>query len=486
MIKKKLGASLLILGLMILSCESKNSYLIIATETVDSTSTTLVPNTSNEQSVEKKITGTSTAKPPKNITMEITKGTSLETEFSKLPDLLINYGPDIRDPLSGVYLCGRKPQIFLLFSEFPYSLFSYIPDTSKYDQNFPSWSINGKKIAYIESDPEPFYLLDSNSNYKKGFDRIIVMDTNGDVIQVSNQSFDRSDFDTYQNLCEAKSLIYSEPVWSFNGENLIFSYVDRGEEFKHQLYLYNLTTNQSKLILDNTANWGKPIWFVDQNKFVDFDNEGLIVVSIESDGLFSMEHYPWPYDNNGDQKIFFTFIQENPIQFEGEYYNVAGAVTIFDIKNQEMFFNSESIWKFNIDLQMWEKIESLDQRIKNPIIFDENYLVGCSDKDQLLIHKIQTQNYTQKLLPENNHINCNTFHIFQDDSGKKGVSFWVNGDQGGLWVSNPNGNNIEIIRFISQEGLPDISKETPEEMYIESFSFMNVIDYTWRPNNNSR
>ena len=244
-----------------------------------------------------------------------------------------------------------------------------------------------------------------------------------------------------------------------------------------------MTTNQTKLVLDNTANWGKPIWFVDQNKFVDFDNEGLIIVSIKSDGLFSIEHFPWPYNNNGDIKNYFSFIQEHPIQVESEYYRVTGVITIYDNKNQEMVYNSESIWKFNLDLQIWEKTVSLDQRIKNPIIFEENYLVGCNDDDQMLIHNIQSQYYTQKSLPENNHINCSTFHIFQDDLGNKGVSFWVEGDQGGLWITNPIVNNVEIIRIISQDELPGISLETPEDMYIEPFSFMNVIDYSWRPIN---
>ena len=176
--------------------------MIIATEMIVNDTSTLVPNTSNDQPIEKKITGTLTTKPTEKINSETTSSPSLETYFSKLPDLLINYGPDIRDPLSGVYLCGKKPQVFILFSVFPYSIFSFIPDNSKYDQNFPNWSPDGQEIAYVESDPEPFHLLDSNSNYEKGYDRIVVLNTNGDVIQVSTELLERSDFHTIQNLCE--------------------------------------------------------------------------------------------------------------------------------------------------------------------------------------------------------------------------------------------------------------------------------------------
>jgi len=482
MIKKTKLALIIMFCSIISSCTINNGKTFLNTTETEDKGKWVISNTTPVFTQNQSSTST-----PKIVASENFKSSQIpplptKNPYVRMPDLVINYGPNVQNFLNGFYLCDGKPQVFVLLSKFPYSDFTFIPQKTNFDQNFPSWDHDGERIAYVESDPEPYFDFDSDPVKKIGQDRIKIIDSQGNIQKENMQSLVRMDYHSIQNSCQPKSLIYNQASWSSDDQFMVFSYVDWGDPFIHRRYLLNVITDSIEIMIEETANWDNAIWFSGQNNFIDYDLDGLILVSIIQDGSKSITHYPWPFTADENSDVRFSLIQEKLLEKKGDSYKVKGVFSISDKDHAGLDSDLVSVWEFNFYLEKWEKLIDLSQNIRNPISINENLVAGCDENDQLLILDIQSQSFINKTLPEGNSINCNTFHLFQDELLKVGLSFWVEGNIGGLWIIDPYDQNSEPIQIIDQRNLPDISRDVPDDFFVPPFGFMNVIDYDWRPN----
>lgn len=417
--------------------------------------------------------------PPIQPTNQPTAEVEVKPRIDNFPKILINYGPDIRDSLSSIYLCKNTPQIYLLFSAPPYTEFVFLPNENETDQLFLRISPDGNSMAYVDSKPESVYLFDPNQNNEPGSDKIRIINQRWDSLSISNQSLKRGDFHTIQNDCEAKSYISSPPVWSPDNRYLAFSYTDLGDEFQHQLYLYDIETDLIILLINKTNNWDTPIWLNhDTYDLVDFNNDGLILISISSEGTIGIDEIPWPEYLDG-KNYYFQFVEDYGLQVENKFpNNIIGSFSIYEKTKNKREYLSEVFFEFDLENKNWIKIQEINEIINNSIKYGD-LIIGCDENNQVSIFDINNEEIFQKRLPGDNDIKCSTLDIVIDNQDTSWLSFWVAGNEGGLWITDPENKTGDFFKIIDQFNLPDVSKELAPEIFVGPHDFYNVIEYVW-------
>ncbi|MAT41120.1 MAG: hypothetical protein CL609_02180 [Anaerolineaceae bacterium] len=473
---------ILIFGVFLSGCSENYSTLVDHQEKQNNNSLTQESNVlfySEEHKTSKPLTGDVIVSTPIQPTKQPTAEVEVKPRIDNFPDVIINYGPDIRDSLSGIYLCKNTPQMYLLFSEAPYTEFVFLPNEKDTDQLLPRISPDGNSIAYVDSKPESLYLFDPNQKNNPGSDKIRIINLGWDTLSISNQSLDREDFHTIQNDCEAKSYISSPPVWSPNSRYLTFSYTEMGDEFQHQLYLYDIETDLIILLINKTNNWDTPIWLNhDTYDLVDFNNDGLILISISSEGTIGIDEIPWPEYLDG-KNYYFQFVEDYGLRVENKFpNNIVGSFSIYEKTKNKREYLSEVFFEFDLENKNWIKIQEINQKINNSIKYGD-LIIGCDENNQVSIFDINNEEIFQKRLPGDNDIKCSTLDIVIDNQDTSWLSFWVVGNEGGLWITDPENKTGDFFKIIDQFNLPDVSKELAPEIFVSPHDFYNVIEYVW-------
>ncbi len=351
-----------------------------------------------------------------------------------LPDLLLSVNRASR------YECVTQGSEEIWLASYPYSKPRLLLFSTEVDYRFPTWSPDGKWIAYVESRAE--IIPEEKMGDQKaisGTDTVWIIRPDGSEkrkISVEIPSALFSHIMGINVVCDVMTEIDSPLKWSPDGKYLVFmrAWMSGNMKWNYSYYLTEVSTGKSHTLFTQSRK-ASILWGNQSNRIlIQADTEEFNQINIQGTDKVEVKQKKFVLPDETKNNISYKFL---PSEREDLLYGV------FEFKNEKNPTNTPEvamIWNYDLGTNQWNKITEIPVTTWYRTTILENQIIRCDEKSRAiqLLDPETWQTFGELHLPIKLYFQCvsQDFKELNDPSGREWIIFegTVGGSQKGLWA----------------------------------------------------
>jgi Tol biopolymer transport system component len=342
------------------------------------------------------------------------------------------------------------------------------------DYSYPTWSSDGKWIAFVVSKPFVRSVDLTDTPYSKGSDSIWIARPDGSDLHQIGESIP-SEIVSSTSLgfldCSPSSGIQAAPTWSPDGKYISFvcNHCSKTDEDGIAYYLIDTESGKMEILMSNlligSMLAGAPTWidnrtlvyeeFIPGGQWGWGNRAGIKIITGIGTTNKQVNHYPYPANLSWQDR-----------QAVHGFYAYHGNQTLMSVTDNPSSSSpgKTQVWSFSVSTHAWAKLAILDGSGIGMLSIGNHFLATCNThKPEEIIYVYNTTTWQSGgifTLPEDAH--CDSIEVSTDAAGM---------DYG--YVVSTNDNIARVFRL-------DLSdpKASPEILFDDTiFPWMNSREF---------